>query len=44
MTTSTNFPYWARALGLEGENFWSARAQNVKLVRVVVLVLKSEGR
>ena len=41
---STSFPYWACALGLEGENFGSARAQNLKLVLVVVLVLKSEGR
>ena len=32
------------ALGLEGENFRSARAQNLKLVLVVVLVLQSEGR
>ena len=29
---------------LEGENFRSARAQNLKLVLVVVLVLQSEGR
>ena len=41
--TSTSFPYWASALGLEGENFRSARAQNLKLVLVVVLVLQSEG-
>ena len=41
-TTSTSFPYWARALGLEGENFRSARAQNLKLVLVVVLVLQSK--
>jgi len=40
----TSFPYLARALGLAGENFRSARAQNLKLVLVVVLVLKSEGR
>ena len=39
-----SFPYRARALGLEGENFRSARAQNLKLVLVVVLVLQSEGR
>ena len=44
MTSSTSFPYWARALGLDGENFRSARAQNLKLVLVVVLVLQSEGR
>ena len=44
MTTSTSFPHWARALGLEGENFRGARAQNLKLVLVVVLVLQSEGR
>ena len=34
----------ARALGLESENFQSARAQNLKLVPVVVLVLQSEDR
>ena len=44
MTTNTSFPYWANALGSEGENFRSARAQNLKLVLVVVLVLQSEGR
>ena len=43
-STRTSIPYWARALGLEGENFRSARAQNLKLVVVVVLVLQSEGR
>ena len=40
---STSFPYWARALGLEDENFQSVRVQNLKLVLVVVLVLQSEG-
>ena len=39
-----DFPYWARALGFDGENFRSARAQNLKLELVVVLVLQSEGR
>ena len=43
-TTSTSFPYWARASGLEGEIFRSARAQNLKLVLVVILVLQSKGR
>ena len=38
------FPYWARALSLNGENYRSARAQNLKLVLVVVVVLQSEGR
>jgi len=33
----------ACALGLQGENFGSARAQYFKLVLVVVLVLESEG-
>ena len=32
------------SLSLAGENFRSARAQNLKLVIVVVLVLQSEGR
>ena len=36
--------FWARALSLNGENFRSVRAQNLKLVLVVVLVLQSEGR
>ena len=40
----TSLPYWACALGLKGENFRSVRAQNFKLVLVVVLVLQSEGR
>ena len=39
-----SLPYWVRALGLQGENFWSARAQNFKLLLVVVLVLQFEGR
>ena len=39
-----SFPYWARALGLAGENFRSARVQNLKLVLVVLLVLQSERR
>jgi len=34
----------ACALGLQGENFGSARAQYFKLVLVVVFVLQSEGR
>ena len=38
--TSTSFPYWARALGLVGENFRSARAQNLKLELVFVLILQ----
>ena len=40
-TEHTLFPH---ALGLEGDNFRSVRAQNLKLVLVVVLVLQSEGR
>ena len=39
-----SFPYWARALGLAGKHFRSARAQNLKLVLEVVLVLQYEGR
>ena len=30
--------------GSEGDNFWSALAQNLKLVLIVVAVLQSEGR
>ena len=33
-----------RALGLQGERSRSARAQNLKLVHIVDLVLQSEGR
>ena len=39
---STSLLYWARALGLQAENFRFARAQNFRLV--LVLVLQSEGR
>ena len=41
-TMSRSFPYRARALGFWGEYFLCTRAQNLKLV--VVLVLQSEGR
>ena len=41
-STSTSFPWWARALGLEGENIRSARARYGKLVLAIVFVLQPE--
>ena len=29
---SMSLPYWARALGLQAENFWIVRAQNFRLI------------
>ena len=40
---SRSFPYWTHTLGLEGDTFRSAHAQNLKLILVVVFVLQPEG-